>query len=444
MSSQETDVPKGDILIVDDTLENLRVLSSILTEEGYKVRSVPNGPMALTVARSALPDLVLLDINMPEMDGYEVCQHLKEDGRTREIPVIFISALDEALDKVKAFTVGGVDYITKPFQFEEALARVENHLALRNLQRQLQQANDELERRVEERTAELVRLNSASERFIPHEFLDCLRKESITEVELGDQMQQDMTVMFSDIRNFTPLSEGMTPQENFNFLNSYLSCVCPVIRQHRGFVDQYIGDGIMALFPDRSDDALRAAVGMIREVARFSADRHKPDARPIGIGISLHTGHLMLGIIGETERMQGTVISDAVNLASRLEPLTKRYGASIIISEQTLKGLKDPDRYRFRFLDKVQVKGKQEPVSIYEVFDGDLEAAVALKLKTKPDFEEGLRLYQDRKFAEASVKFNRVVEHNPEDRAAQLYLQRAAHLMVQGVPPDWRGVEDLA
>ncbi len=149
---------RGNILIVDDTPANLRLLSNMLTEQAYKVRAVINGAMALTAARLAPPDLVLLDINMPGMSGYEVCQALKQEPRTCDIPVIFISALDEVRDKVKAFTVGGVDYITKPFQFEEVLARVETHLALQNLQRQLQSANQELAQRLEElevRNAEL-------------------------------------------------------------------------------------------------------------------------------------------------------------------------------------------------------------------------------------------------------------------------------------------------
>ena len=155
MNNPEDDVTKGDILIVDDTLENLQVLSSVLTEQRYKVRGVSSGPMALTAARSASLDLILLDIKMPDMDGYEVCRRLKAEPGTREIPVIFISALDEPLDKVKAFEIGGVDYITKPFQIEEVLARIETHLSIRNLQKELQEANEHLERRVEERTQEL-------------------------------------------------------------------------------------------------------------------------------------------------------------------------------------------------------------------------------------------------------------------------------------------------
>ncbi len=137
-------VATGDILVVDDTPANLRLLAGMLTQQGYKVRPAPNGRLALTAARTVPPDLILLDINMPGMNGYEVCAALKGDPQTRDVPVIFISALDQTEDKIKAFTLGGVDYITKPFQIEEVLARVKTHLTLYALQRQLAAANEEL------------------------------------------------------------------------------------------------------------------------------------------------------------------------------------------------------------------------------------------------------------------------------------------------------------
>jgi two-component system sensor histidine kinase ChiS len=358
---------KGNILVVDDTPANLRLLSNMLTEQGYKVRSVINGAMALTATRAAPPDLILLDINMPEMNGYQVCQTLKAEAQTRDIPIIFISALDETADKVQAFTIGGVDYITKPFQLEEVLARVETHLKLRYLQQQLRQANDELERRVQERTAELVALNAALERFVPREFLSFLRRESIAEVRLGDQVQQEMTILFSDIRNFTARSERLSPQENFGFLNAYLGLVSPIIHRHGGFIDKFLGDGLMALFPTSAADAVEAAIAMHQEVARYNCHLAAEGSQPIQIGVGMHWGSLMLGIIGEAQRLQGTVISDAVNIASRLEGLTKRYRVPILISEQTLQALGDPARYNCRFLDRVQVKGKTELISVFEV-----------------------------------------------------------------------------
>lgn len=140
----QSETAKGDILVVDDMPANLELLEMMLSQRGYNVRPVISGQMALTTAKAVPPDLILLDITMPELNGYQVCELLKADERTRDIPVIFISASDEVLNKVKGFGVGGVDYITKPFQFEEVLVRIENHLALRNLQKQLQHANGEL------------------------------------------------------------------------------------------------------------------------------------------------------------------------------------------------------------------------------------------------------------------------------------------------------------
>ncbi len=151
MDIPATSPPKGNILIVDDTPENLQVLSATLCDRGYKVRGVIKGQMAILAARSAPPDLIVLDIKLPDISGYEVCSQLKADPKTAAIPVIFISALDEVLDKVKAFAVGGADYITKPFQVEEVLARVEHQLTIRRLQKQLVERNEKLQQEILER-----------------------------------------------------------------------------------------------------------------------------------------------------------------------------------------------------------------------------------------------------------------------------------------------------
>ena len=438
------------ILLVDDNPTNLQLLFETLDGRGYKLLVAKDGKTALSIVRKIYPNLILLDIMMPEIDGYEVCRQLKADPNASEIPVIFLSALTDTKDKVQGLDLGAVDYITKPFQPEEVIARVNTHLTIYRLKkaldeknRELQEANDYLEERVKLRTAQLVELNTAYERFVPREFLNLLKKESILDVKLGDQTARQMTVMFSDIRGWTALSEEMTAQESFNFINAFLHRVSPVIKAHRGFIDKYQGDGLMALFPGTADDGVHAAIAMHAAVSAYNEDREKEGFQPIGIGVGLHIGDLMLGIIGHEERMQGTVVADAVNLASRLEGLTRIYGSSISISEPTLTQLKNPDKYKHRFVDKVQVKGKKDPVSVHEVFDGDAPAVIALKEKTKDDFEQGLCLYYDRKFSEASVKFNRVLEKHPEDHAARIYLKRSANYMVNGVPADWTGVEIL-
>jgi two-component system sensor histidine kinase ChiS len=438
------------ILLVDDNPTNLQLLFETLDGRGFKLLIAKDGKSALSIAGKAKPNLILLDIMMPEVDGYEVCRQLKADPATAEIPVIFLSALTDTKDKVHGLEIGAVDYVTKPFQPDEVIARVNTHLTVYRLKRaldqknkELQDANDLLEERVKKRTAQLEELNRAYQRFVPREFLNLLMKESILEVDLGDQIAQQMTVMFSDIRGWTTLSEDMTAQESFNFINAFLNRVSPVINAHQGFIDNFQGDGMMALFPQSADDAVRAAIAMHAAVAEYNQDRQQKGFQPIGLGVGLHIGDLMLGIIGHQKRMQGTVVADAVNLASRLEGLTRVYGSSITISEPTLAQLGDPDRYKHRFVDKVQVKGKKAPVSVHEVFDSDPPEVIELKEQTKDDFEEGLCLYYDRKFSEASVKFNQVLEKHPEDRAARIYLKRSANYMVNGVPEDWTGVEVL-
>lgn len=438
------------VLLVDDNATNLQVLYGTLDGRGYKLLVAKNGETALAIAQKAKPALILLDIMMPGIDGYEVCRRLKADPVTEEIPVIFLSALDDTKDKVKGLDVGAVDYVSKPFQPEEVIARVNTHLTIGNLKKRLAEKNKELgatnevlEERVRERTAELAKLNEAYELFVPREFISLLNKESILEIKLGDQIKQEMTVMFSDIRAWTTLSESMSPQENFNFINAYLKWVGPVIKEHRGFINQYYGDGIMALFPGSPDDAVNAAIAMHRAVDQYNEERKEEGLQPIGIGVGLHIGDLMLGIIGSQDRMQGTVVADAVNLTARLEGLTRIYGSTIAISELTLSRVENPGRFKHRFVDKVRVKGKMEPVLVHEVFDSDPESVAELKELTKESFEKGISLYYDKKFSEASVEFNQVLQKNPEDKAARIYLERSATYMVKGVPDDWTGVETL-
>jgi two-component system sensor histidine kinase ChiS len=184
-----------------------------------------------------------------------------------------------------------------------------------------------------------------------------------------------------------------------------------------------------------------AGIAMHKAVGKYNEERERDGFQLIKIGIGLHLSDLMLGIIGTEERMQGTVIADAVNLTARLEGLCKIFGASIITSQLTLTHLKDPDRFKHRFVDRLRVRGRMEPVSVHEIYDGDSPLVVKLKEQTRESFEEGIRLYYNQRFSEASVNFNGVLENHPEDQAARIYLNRSAKYMVTGVPNDWTGVE---
>ncbi|WP_231516812.1 adenylate/guanylate cyclase domain-containing protein [Planktothrix paucivesiculata] len=267
-------------------------------------------------------------------------------------------------------------------------------------------------------------LTDAAGRFVPNQFLSFLGYESLVDVKSGDAVQKQMSILFSDIRSFTQMSERMTPEDNFKFINAYLSRMEPAITENRGFIDKYIGDAIMALFGGSADDAVKAGISMLQRLAEYNLTRQRPDRPPITIGIGINTGDLMLGIVGGQHRMDSTVISDAVNLGSRLEELSKRYGIPLLISEHTFLCLEDPNIYSFRVIDRVRVKGKSEMVSVFEVFDADPPLIYQKKLETKTLFEQALTLYHLKAFPESAECFEACLQENPSDQVAQIYLQR--------------------
>ena len=276
-----------------------------------------------------------------------------------------------------------------------------------------------------------LELTDAYGRFVPHQFLNLLGYESIIDVNLGDQVQEVMSVLFADIRDFTTLSETMTPQENFNFINAYLSRMEPAIASHNGFIDKYIGDAIMALFSDCADDALKSGIAMLNILTDYNEHRQNIGYIPIKIGIGINSGSLMLGTVGGKSRMDSTVISDTVNLASRIEGLTKHYGVPLLISQETLERLRNPADYAIRIVDKVQVKGKSKYVTVYEVFDADPPEILSAKLASLPLYTEAMLLCDRKDFREAGKLFEECLRTNPIDRVARIYLKRCR---------DWRSL----
>ncbi|NEP51451.1 MAG: response regulator [Moorea sp. SIO3C2] len=397
------------ILIVDDEPVNLQVLVNHLSLHNYNIIQAVNGLDAFTkICQGCRPDLILLDIMMPKMTGYEFCKKIRDKFLPNELPVVLLTAKNQISDLVAGFAAGANDYLTKPISKNELLARIKTHL-------------------------QLAKINVAYGRFVPREFLQFLERESILDVQLGDYVQKEMTVLFSDIRSFTSLSERMSPQDNFNFINDYLSRVSPVIRNYNGFIDKYIGDAVMALFPEKADHALKAAIEMQKQVYSYNSHRNNSGYEPIAIGIGLHKGSLILGTVGESERMDTTVIADTVNLASRLESLTKIYGAEILISKPTLTDLDNRDSYHYRRLGRVNVKGKSQPVEIFEVYDANPEDLIAFKSDTTPRFEEAVSYYVEEDFAQAQQIFEELLQSNHQDRVVELYIERCAKAREYGV-----------
>ncbi|MBK9625036.1 MAG: guanylate cyclase [Rhodocyclaceae bacterium] len=270
----------------------------------------------------------------------------------------------------------------------------------------------------------LSEIELAYGRFVPRQFLHLLGHNDIRNVELGQQVECKMTVLFSDLRDFTALSESMSPQENFNLLNSYLMQMEPVITAHGGFIDKYVGDAIMALFPDSPDEAVRGALAMLGKLDEYNAGRQRAGYRPVKIGIGINTGIVIIGTIGGKGRMDGTVIGDAVNLAARMERLTKDYDVPLLISEYTLYSLENAAPYSIRFLDRTRVRGKQDTQSVYEVFDADPPQLRIAKRENLKLFEHATACYHLDDIPAASALLNQTLEMIPDDLAARAYLER--------------------
>ena len=280
-------------------------------------------------------------------------------------------------------------------------------------------------------------------RFVPKEFLRLVGKGSLLDVELSTSVQRDLTVLFSDIRSYTTLSEGMTHEEVFTFLNEYFVCVSGPVGAHAGFIDIFIGDALMALFPNSPQDALRSAVDMRRDLRAFNERRKGLGMQPVRCGYGLHHGGVTLGTIGTYERMQTTAIGDTVNLASRIESVTKTFKVDIVISGDVYSRLSEPGEFRLREIDTVRVKGKNEPVTLYECFDADPPALAMCKIATQDALAEGLAAYKAGDFDSALEKFTACAEACPEDSIPPIYIKRCNTM--KRIPPGdgWAGISTL-
>jgi PAS domain S-box-containing protein len=389
------------VLVVDDEQVNVQALVNFLTLAKYEVVTAADGQEALDYLAAGSPcDIVLLDVMMPKLSGFDVCQRIREHFSPAELPVILLTAKNRVSDLVMGFGAGASDYLTKPFASDELLARVSVHL-------------------------ELAKISDSYARFVPRQFLEQLGKDRIVDVALGDQVQRDMTVLFSDIRNFTRMSEGMTPAQTFSFVNQYLGAMEPAISGHSGVIDKFVGDAVMALFPRRADDAVQGALDMIRRLQAWNAQRAERSEPAVKIGIGLHTGSLMLGTVGARDRMDTTVISDAVNLASRVESLTKIYRVPLIITEATFLALQNPTDVSVRRIDRVLVQGKSQPVVLYEVLDAHDPPARQAKQLALADFEHGESLYEAHDFLGAIGHLERALARDPADTVVEVLLERA-------------------
>ncbi len=407
------------ILIVDDEPINQAVMRAHLNDPRFELVTASRGSQALQIIDEDPDiDLVVLDVMMPGMSGFEVCRIIRKRFLPSELPVIIVTAKDQVEDLVQAFSFGANDYLAKPFSRAEFVARVNTQLQLRHI-------------------------HEATSQFVPDEFLRALGHQAITDTKYGDQVARNGTVLFADIRNYTSIAEQLSPEETFLFLNAYYSRMGPVIREHGGFINQFIGDGLMALFLGSGEDAFRAGLGMQQALALYNVERQKKGFTPLQIGIGIHTGRLMMGIIGDGRRMDTGLVADTVNAAARLESLTKILGAPMLLSNVSMKEVSNSGQYTIRRLGKVLVKGKEQAIELIEALDAYPGEVLQRRKASVAKLEAACDHYQRREFDLALALFNELVEADPEDRPVRFLREEALAISQRSLPPDWPGCWEI-
>jgi class 3 adenylate cyclase len=336
----------GNLLIVDDNKMNRLLLARSLEHQGHRVVHADSGRLALELLRSLPFDLVLLDVLMPEMDGYQVLEQMRGDPHLKELPVIMVSAVDELDSVVKCIELGADDYLTKPINPVLLKARIGSSLE---------------KKRLRDHHRELIR------KFATDQVAEDLL---VSGFALGGKLVR-ATVMFCDIRSFTTLTEAQSPAQTIELLNEYYALMMDAIGGEGGVVNQMIGDGLMAVFgapmpvPDRALRATRAARQMIELIGEYSRERAACGEVPIRIGIGIASGDVIAGYAGTARRVTYTCVGDTVNLAARLEAHTKVLCQPILIDENTR--LEMGDSIPVQDHGQVEIRGKTQRVHVYSV-----------------------------------------------------------------------------
>jgi adenylate cyclase len=334
------------LLVVDDNKVNRLLFSRNLELMGHKVTTAENGRVALGLLKCEPFDLMLLDIEMPEMDGFQVLGEMAKDLELRDFPVIVTSSLEGVENVVRCIELGAEDYLTKPVNPVLLKARIGASLE---------------KKRLRDQQKELVR------RFATAEVAEDLQQ---TGFSLGGKRVRG-SVLFADIREFTPLAESQPPEETIELLNTYYTLMFNAISGHGGIVSQIAGDGLMAVFgaplplADHCDAAVRAALEMIELIDLFNVEQAAASKPPIRIGIGIGSGEMVAGYTGTNERATYTCIGDTVNVASRLEGHTKVAERAILIDGETRTGLRDD--VAVEGLGPVMIRGKVQAVDVFAV-----------------------------------------------------------------------------
>lgn len=375
--------PKPCILVVDDDPENLLLMSEILEPEGYQIQTAESGRQAVEMIHHVQPQLILLDVMMPDIDGFEVCQRIRRDTQAATVPIVFLTALDDDDSHLKSVQVMGDDYLTKPIKVDLLLQKIGNILKLSQLRSQSYQqqladqarTTEAIQENCQRQAAAAWKISEALVKrfhlFVPQQFLNRVAPKGIESIQVGNAVESEMTVLFCDIREFTSIAEHQPARETFKWLNVFFERINQVVMENHGFIDKYMGDAVMAVFDQpqqHARDALNATLQICEAMAQFNQDRQKFGLESlVRIGVGLHSGTALVGVIGANQRMDTTVVGDVVNTASRLESLTKFYQCPLIVSRTVLDKSPNLKDFQFRWLDCVTPHGKTTELDIYEL-----------------------------------------------------------------------------
>jgi adenylate cyclase len=378
---------QGAILVVEDNEVHRTTLVTRLERDGHGVTTAENGLRALDLMRSQPFDVILLDIVMPEMDGFQVLKHMKADPTLQHLPVIVITAVDDTESAVRCIEMGADDFLAKPFDLVILRARINAGLTKKGLHdleqqhvEQMARLNERLEARVEEQMAELVRTGELK-RFLPRQIADGLVAGQLAPNKGFERRK--VTVLFSDMVGFTDLSDSLDPEELSDVLDEYLREMSAVLMAHGGTLDNYIGDGVMAVFgaPERIEEqdqawsAVRAAIAM-RDRARELAARIRGRGIPadLRIRVGVNAGHCTVGVFGSDVLRAYKVVGFAVNVAARLQ--TEAAPGTILCGYRTYAHVRD--RVQAVQREPLTIKGAARPVEAWEILDLGDESAGGL------------------------------------------------------------------
>ena len=438
MVINQEEVKKLSIICVDDEEVVLNSLRRQLRKiaKGYRVEVATTGHQALQMIerlnqRGRPVSLLITDQVMPTMNGDDLL--IKVTDVSPDTYQVMLTgqangeSVGRAVNEAKLFR-----FMAKPWSEEDLLLTVQTALDAYHRDRALQEKTE--------------RLNLAHQRslaFVPHDYLRALGREHFEDVERGDAVKRNVSIMFTDIRGFTSRVEQMTPEMSFSFVNQYYAATEPSIYQHQGFVDHYFGDGVMAIFPQGAASGLESAISFLKRVEEFNLKLQERDEEPVQIGIGLHYGDVVMGVCGGQQSIQCTVIGDCVNLAARLEGLSGRYRTRLVISHDLHQHAKEHVDYEVRELEYVRVKGRSQPVLVYEVLDVLPEERRVLQHQTKDTFQDGLQAMRKCDYLGAKQAFTKVLEVDPDDYVATLHLKSCEALEQGELSLDEQGASVL-